>query len=221
MRTRLSERDSFWLSLLLHGLALVIYVLWQWRHPILEPEKKPALYVPSYVYNSVPTQTMSAKPPSPDRAEAKQHKQSESTQREELAMRESATQENDVTGLEPLMAPDLASYHPVALKKPQQPVYMVGEKLVDDPLKKLLGIAISKRLYYPRAAQDLQIHGVTSVGFTLFPDGTVANVEVVKSSRERMLDVAALEAIKRMPPIDSVNIYVKKPRYLVVNIIFR
>ncbi len=184
----LSERDTFWLSLLFHVLLFAIYLLMLMRYPVSVPEKRPALYVPSYL--STPASS----------AKATEHQ---------------------------LSVPRERASHQTALNqsrsayKRQQPVYMIGEKLADDPLKKLLGAAISRHLYYPQAAQELGVEGVVEVGFTIFPDGSVMNVQVVRSSHKPMLDSAAIVAVQKMEPVANVDIYLKQPKFLVVNVIFR
>lgn len=224
-----SERNTFWLSLLVHVLLFVVYLLsFMHRYPLVPPEKKPALYVPAYVYHEAAT---AMKPVTASVQKQRIEKPLASAQRIETNLdqfkgdfnlanyhkqiQQKANEQAAAASETP------ANFNPAeAYKRQQAPVYMIGDKLVDDPLKKLLGIAISKHLYYPQVAQELFIHGVVGVGFTLYPDGNVTNVKIVQSSRERMLDAAALSAINEMTPVANVDIYLKKPRFLVVKIIF-
>ncbi|OGT38918.1 MAG: hypothetical protein A3F12_01925 [Gammaproteobacteria bacterium RIFCSPHIGHO2_12_FULL_38_14] len=111
-------------------------------------------------------------------------------------------------------------YQKPSPEKYTEAIHMIGDKFLDDPLRKLLGHAITRRLYYPKVASDLHMRGVVSIGFTLLPTGEVVGARIVKSSRERILDIAALNAINDASPINNVDIYVKKPKYLIVNIIY-
>lgn len=97
---------------------------------------------------------------------------------------------------------------------------MIGEKLLDDPLRKLLGEAITANLSYPEMARTLHLRGVVSIGFTLYPSGELGSIHIVKSSRQRILDLAALNAVTAASPVSSVDIYLKQAKYLVVNVVF-
>lgn len=194
-----SERNSFWVSLLIHVLLFAVYLLTLMQHHSPLPEKKPALYVPSYVYNTAPLVTAAA----------------------QTAQKQTPVSHDQLNLAQPLAQPNTAQFKPATAYKHAQPVHMIGEKLVDDPLKKLLGIAISKHLSYPQVAQELNMRGRVAVGFTLFPDGSVTNVEMMQTSHEPLLDAAAMAAIREMAPVDSVAVYLKQPRFLVVNVIFR
>lgn len=105
-------------------------------------------------------------------------------------------------------------------KKKQDPVHLVGEKMLEDPLQKLIGIALTKNLVYPELAARLGIHGIVSVGILLNPDGRIEDITLLKSSREKMLDVAALEGIAACSPIQNTDIYLKEPKRLLINVIF-
>lgn len=105
-------------------------------------------------------------------------------------------------------------------KEKSDPIRMIGEKLLDDPLRKLLGRAITGQLYYPEVARELQLRGIVSIGFMLHPDGEITEVRIVKPSREQILDNIALKAINAASPIANVDIYLKEAKYLIVSIIF-
>ncbi|MBA3660204.1 MAG: TonB family protein [Gammaproteobacteria bacterium] len=101
-----------------------------------------------------------------------------------------------------------------------EPIRMIGEKLLDDPLRKLLGRAFTKKLYYPEIARSLYKHGITTIGFVLHPSGEIIGARVLQTSKEKLLDDAALSAINAASPVHQVNLYVKEPRYFIINIIF-
>ncbi len=64
----------------------------------------------------------------------------------------------------------------------------------------MLRLKIESRKKYPASAQKKQVEGRVVVGFTLNPDGRVASVEIVQSSRHPDLDRAALNAVKAAGP---------------------
>lgn len=97
---------------------------------------------------------------------------------------------------------------------------MIGEKLLDDPLRKLLGYAITAHLYYPEIARALFLHGTVGIGFVLHPDGEITGAHIVATSKEKILDAVALEAVNSASPIKNVDVYIKEPRPMRINIIF-
>ncbi len=54
----------------------------------------------------------------------------------------------------------------------------------------------------------------------LHTDGRMTDIKILKSSKERMLDVAALNAIKAASPVKNVDLYLKQDKYIVINILF-
>lgn len=105
-------------------------------------------------------------------------------------------------------------------QKYQEAIHLIGDEFLDDPLRKLLGKAITAHIYYPDVARELYMRGVVSIEFILHPDGTITKARVIQSSHERILDTAALRAITDSSPVNGVDLYVKQPRKLVINIIF-
>src|SRR3990167_3979156 len=105
-------------------------------------------------------------------------------------------------------------------QKYQEAIHLVGDKFLDDPLRKLLGRAITPHIFYPDVARELYMRGVVSIELVLHPDGNITHAHIVKSSRERILDAAAIRALNDSSPINGVDLYIKEPRHLVINIIF-
>jgi TonB family protein len=195
------EKNSFYLSVLLHALILLpTVVYWQ---GFLTIEKKPALYIPSYVsskFNSV----------------------SETAQDPGWQLRQSS--ETSIHGIQQTVRARLqqsATSQSVLYQDRQNaPVQLVGDKKVAKPLLKLLGQALAAHLTYPKAAVDFRLRGTTLVGFYLQPDGVVTDVQLVRSSGAAVLDHAALAAATAISPVASVAQYVPIARFLVVGIIF-
>lgn len=64
----------------------------------------------------------------------------------------------------------------------------------------MLRMRIESRKKYPDRARNRQIEGRVEVGFQVADDGSVTDVEIVKTSRHPDLDRAALLAVKNAAP---------------------
>jgi protein TonB len=60
---------------------------------------------------------------------------------------------------------------------------------------------IQESLRYPAAARRRGLTGSVHVEMTVAPNGTIAAVSVVGSSSHPLLDDAAVEAVRRLPPM--------------------
>jgi TonB family protein len=99
-------------------------------------------------------------------------------------------------------------------------VQLVGDKKIDKPLLTLLGKALTKHLVYPKSALDLNVKGTSIIGFLLYPDGRVSDVQLLRTSRAEVLDNAALAAANAISPVNHVGPYLAKPKFMVIGIIF-
>lgn len=188
----------FWLSILFHlilFLSLSLSVLFQFK-----PEKRPSLYIPSYVYQGEMNTPV-------------QHNTPKNIVTSKNGIEKPSTSHS--SGV-----PSANQFQPVKSANDADPVHLIGEKNVDAPLLKLLGQAISKHLVYPKIALDFNTKGVVLVRFTVHPDGTVTDIQMVKSSSAGVLDEAAIAAINAMTPGNNVGKYVDKPKSMVFGIIF-
>jgi periplasmic protein TonB len=102
----------------------------------------------------------------------------------------------------------------------EEPLHLIGESKIIQPLIKILARALSRHLFYPRVAAELSLRGTVLVGFVLHPAGYVTEAKVVKSSGAGVLDDAARDAVGSMSPVGDVHEFVSAPEYLVVGIIF-
>lgn len=101
------------------------------------------------------------------------------------------------------------------------PVHMIGDKnKAVQPLLKLLGISLTHHLRYPKSAVDFNIKGTAVLGFTLYPDGHITNIELLQSSHAGVLDQAAVNALAAVSPLKDTSRFVKKPQYMVIGIMF-
>lgn len=202
MRSVYRRLSYFWISLFFHLLFVSLFFIY--ANPQTQKEI-PYIYVPDYVPSYVDSK--------PIKPSLRQMNQAEEKQKSKNGLLSPDSEVFDA-GL-PTLAQKLSQK-----ELPQDAIHLIGNKLEDDPLRNLLGRAITAHLSYPKLAQELRLRGVVTVGLTLFPDGQVVNVKMLKSSRENILDVAALTAINAISPVSDVNLYLKQEKYLVVNIIF-
>ena len=63
--------------------------------------------------------------------------------------------------------------------------------------------------------------GLVKVNFMLHPDGRISHVSVVKSSRYRLLDSAALAAVENVSPFYIAQNYLSQTELFDVDIDFR
>jgi TonB family protein len=216
----------FWLSILLHLLIFLAYYFFVTFHPQEKPEKDQSYYdyVPAY------TQTM----PSPTSMQQPKSTQKLTAQKQAAEILAKTNPAFDLSHYSPSQRyqsvlqklNNLESINQMTTQTTEQryksmkPIHMIGEKLLDDPLYRLLGQAITAQLYYPSLAKELHLHGIVRVGFMLYPDGGITGMHVMKTSRERILDIAALRAINKSFPVHDVGMYLKEPKFMVINIVF-
>jgi periplasmic protein TonB len=74
---------------------------------------------------------------------------------------------------------------------------------------------------YPESARSRHIQGRVKVKFVLLADGSLGDVQIVKSSRHKNLDEAAVNAVKKAAPFPKPPSFLfKTPVTLQVNILF-
>ncbi|HVE43835.1 MAG TPA: TonB family protein [Gammaproteobacteria bacterium] len=227
MKVRIFTLSSFfWLSLFLHLLFFSFFYylnVFITAVPLVKKEESYYRYVPAYTYA-----------PSASSVSPMQKSQKISREKTIVAQQNNIKSDRDFDLSRAQRHPSYRDFfenakslsdlthpsQPVSAEKYMEPIHMIGEKLSEDPLRNLLGRAITAKLYYSKVAKDLQMHGMVSVGFVLHPDGQITGARVIKKSRERILDAAALNAINDASPVHDVDIYLREAKYLVVNIIF-
>jgi protein TonB len=84
----------------------------------------------------------------------------------------------------------------------------------------LLHSRISEHKQYPYLAIRQRREGVARVEFVLHPDGAINDARLIQSSRTRMLDKAALDAVKRIEPFRLAKDYLEKPEAFQVDVVF-
>jgi protein TonB len=199
----------FWLVLLAHLLLFFSFALTlvqlqqQPEAPDEDAENSAAKPVPSYVYQEPQKPAVTAENQLPV-ASDRLIKQPHPTPKQ---LANTATQQEKSLPAKPA-------------KAGTDPDTVMANNKTDKPLIKLLSRATSKKLAYPKSAQDFHVTGKTNVRFYLTPDGQVSDVTLVGSSGSDVLDEAALNAIRAISPVKGVNTYLSYPKYLVVGIIF-
>lgn len=197
------QQHSLWLSVLFH---LLFFLNFAFVYPFKSAEeKKPGLEIPAYVYENPQRSDKQASPEKPTPKVIKEEKPIESAN-EVNQSNKSKEYSNE--------------YNVVSISNNTEPVHLVGDKNVDKPLLTLLGKALTRKLVYPKIALDFQVRGIAAVGFLLFPDGEITNVQLVQSSGKGVLDEAAVAGVMAISPVPNVKEYIQAPKFLVVGIIF-
>ncbi len=88
---------------------------------------------------------------------------------------------------------------PKAVHQPIVPSVNVEKEFMDAHLGEIRALLI-QNLRYPRNAQRLKMQGEVRISFRLKSDGSVENIEVVKSSGFEILDEDAKALIKNTAP---------------------
>ncbi len=119
--------------------------------------------------------------------------------------------------------PAFNTSHPIDIShSPEtEPVHLIGDKKIDRPLLTLLGKALTKHLIYPKSAIDLNVKGTAVIGFLLYPDGHITDVQLLRTSRAEVLDSAALSAANAIGPVSHISQYLDKPKWMIIGIIFQ
>ncbi|OAI48338.1 hypothetical protein AYO45_05115 [Gammaproteobacteria bacterium SCGC AG-212-F23] len=188
------------LSLLAHFLLFAGFA-WQWTFftPV-DDEKKPGLYIPSYAYQP-PNQVTHQDQP-------KKHKEISKKGIEKSAAKEPQ--------------PESVLDHPQDIQsdKDIDGVHLIGDKNISKPLITLLGKALTRHLLYPKVAIDFRLQGTAVLRFTVYPDGSVTNIQLIQSAGTSILDKAALTAANAIAPVKGVGQYLTEPKEMTVGIIF-
>jgi TonB family protein len=90
----------------------------------------------------------------------------------------------------------------------------------DSTIIELLHATISQHKQYPYLAIRQRRGGVARVAFVLHPDGAIDDARLVQSSRTRILDQAALDAVRRIEPFNVAQDYLEKPEAFQVDVVF-
>jgi TonB family protein len=205
---------SFLFAAFLH-LLVFLFFSYGWIHQQKKNEDKENLYIPSYAYqeaaHTTAQKTVTPKTPPIKDAPAKD------TQKKEVPVSKHGIEK-------PVFDQREVSFNEVvdiSAKNSSEPVHLIGDKSkTPQPLIIILGKALTSKLSYPKSAIDLNVGGISVIGFVLHPDGQVTDVRLLKTSRVDVLDEAAIFAANHISPVFSAGPYVKEPMPIVFGIVF-
>lgn len=202
------QKWSFWFAVLLHFL-IFLFFSYVWIHHT-RPEANKEEYIRSYAYQESLQKAVS------------HHEPQKNQPPTEFQKKEMPTSKNGIE--KPIFDPREVHFNEavdISPKKSLEPVHLIGDtSKTPQPLIIILGKAITAKLRYPKSAIDLNIGGISVIGFMLYPDGQVSDVRLLKSSRADVLDEAALFAASHISPVSNVGPYVKEPMPIVFGIVF-
>lgn len=89
-----------------------------------------------------------------------------------------------------------------------------------DDLLMLLHVAIKRQQKYPPSALRMKRQGRATVGFTLYPNGSIEQLRLMKSSGTSSLDSAALEAVRLAAPFTGVDAYMRSSETFKIDVVF-
>ena len=89
-----------------------------------------------------------------------------------------------------------------------------------DALLRLLHTAIQQQQHYPQAAMQMERQGSATVKFTLLKNGSIRNLQLVKSSGTESLDRAALAAVHDAEPFKNTDEYLDTARDFSIEVVF-
>ena len=93
-------------------------------------------------------------------------------------------------------------------------------QVIHSKLQALLHDDLQEHLLYPASAQDMQIQGTVTVGFTVLPQGTITDIKIIHSSGDTILNSAAKNTVKWISPFLPAKKHLQHPSAFVVNIVF-
>lgn len=98
--------------------------------------------------------------------------------------------------------------HALAAASPAPQVASHGRSASE--LVALLHAAIQAQQHYPQAALQMEREGRVTLAFTLFANGNIDHLRIVKSSGTESLDEAAMAAVHDAAPFKQVNHYLEQ-----------
>jgi TonB family protein len=218
---RIMQRYSLWLVILCHFLLFAGFsFVWVSAPKLIEEKERPSLYIPSYVYHN---ETAPVTTPLPKQENTPLAKPAEKPVPVTETAKTLPISNNGIEKPTPAQVrQSLNINHPIDISRSPEtePVHLIGDKKMDKPLLTLLGKALTAHLVYPKSAIDLNVRGTSIIGFVLYPNGQVSNVQLLRTSRAEVLDRAALAAANAIAPVGNVAKYLNKPKFMVIGIIF-
>lgn len=88
-------------------------------------------------------------------------------------------------------------------------------------LLEILHNAIAANLIYPESALLLNQNGTVKIGLTLFPNGQITQVAMLKSSGIESMDKAAIAAVQSIAVIEEARRYLSTKEFFSVDVVFQ
>lgn len=76
----------------------------------------------------------------------------------------------------------------------------IGNYVTRNDYFEMVRLRIESHKEYPEMARMRYIEGRTTVAFLIMPDGAISELEIIKSSRKKALDQAAISAVRKASP---------------------
>lgn len=103
------------------------------------------------------------------------------------------------------------------------PLHPSHSQTTDKPAPELL-IFLHKEIQqhqrYPQSALAMEREGIVTVMFTLYTNGSIDHLQLVKSSGTTSLDNAALAAVNQSVPFKGVDKYLKQTKDYQIDVVF-
>lgn len=84
----------------------------------------------------------------------------------------------------------------------------------------ILHMAIQQQQHYPASAMQMERQGKATITFVLFPNGSIQNVRMMKSSGTASLDQAALAAVQDAAPFKTIEKYLQSAQEFSIDVVF-
>lgn len=180
-------------SCLLHIVILCIIGLKVNFNNKMEKMGETTLHIPSYLYTE-------------------QVVQKNKTQTETKHLQQPIAKE----GLEKKVIHEKQQNKTLSAAKPQ--ITTPGQPV--SALVALIHTAIQKQQHYPDSALEMEREGRITLMFTLFTDGTIDHLHIVKSSGTESLDQAAIAAVNHAVPFKGTEKYLHTAQNYQVDVVF-
>ena len=104
--------------------------------------------------------------------------------------------------VERINKPDIPNYPGLNITEWFPPEELVAESdyATSNSYMEIVRLMIEKHKHYPNLARAKHMEGIVTIRFVITPDGKTKAIEIAKSSRHKILDRAALRAVKDASP---------------------
>jgi protein TonB len=125
--------------------------------------------------------------------------------------------------VERISMPDIPNYPGLNITEwlPHEDLVAQSDYDAHNSYMEMVRLRIEKHKIYPSLARVKNIEGKVTIRFMITPQGEIRNVEISKSSRNKILDGAALKAVKDASPFPKPPGHIYQGElFLEVNIVF-